>query len=260
MSLLEKQDQDLVARRQQFERADIERHAKEEAHYLERMEAGAVLEGISGGLFSEGGFPPRKPRSVYRLNLFLDFPATAGNEINAVAERRLANQWLEEFQTTNDFKTAVRLKDQLAESKKELKAAEDTVLATEQKLKAALIRGADVAKVEAELGTVRGRVSVLTSRCHTLTQLSGEAEKSAREKYLSFVAGKKQAALAEMTTAFEKLSAEWIGRANIRGLLDLLALTQALPSVQPQRPSMPPVAAEIARPLKFDEASSLSRA
>jgi len=184
---------------------------------------------------------------TYRVTPVLDFPAAAADEVTAIKNRRLANQWLEEFHATDDYRQVVQLKAQCVESRKEAQNIELEIAKLEEEHRASLARGGEVAKVEGNLGAARSKLSVLKSRVQTLASLSADAEKAARQKYGEFIALKKRAALVETQAVFEKLSTEWRTRMR-EGLLELVAVHQTLASMTT---TYGPFQAEIAKPLTF---------
>jgi hypothetical protein len=219
--------------------ADQRRYKEEQHRAAEALaKVGVVLSFLHGELADA---------KTYRVTPVLDFPAAAAEEVTAIKNRRLANQWLEEFQATDDYRRAVQLKTQCVESRKEGQSIELEIGTFEEEHRAALTQGADVAELESKLGADRSKLVVVRSRVQTLESLSAAAEKTARQKYGEFVSAKKRTVLLEIQAAFEKLSAEW--RTRMRdGLLELVAMHQALASMTT---TYGPFQTEIAKPLTF---------
>jgi len=219
--------------------ADQRRYKEEQRRNAEALEkVGVVLSFLHGELADA---------KTYRVTPVLDFPAAAADEVTAIKNRRLANQWLEEFHATDDYRQVVQLKAQCVESRKEAQNIELEIAKLEEEHRASLARGGEVAKVGGNLGAARSKLSVLKSRVQTLASLSADAEKAARQKYGEFIALKKRAALVETQAVFEKLSTEWRTRMR-EGLLELVAVHQTLASMTT---TYGPFQAEIAKPLTF---------
>jgi hypothetical protein len=236
----EKRTKEISARREQIERAEKDRLAKERERVSELGKAGAILHAISAEPFRQSGIYQGKPYAAFRVTVTLDFPITS--QVNEPPEFR--KRWLNEFQEQPDYKQAIQTRDQFSATATEGNALEETLLTLEQEYKAALSRaGGDVAKTENKLSAARNKLSVIKSRLAILSDLASKAEAIAREKYVAFVAERKQAALADVENDFGRLAFGWIGKANVGVLLQLLALKQAFQSLETAQPAFLQIAA-----------------